>query len=419
MKNLRTIILAAGKGARMKSDIPKVLHPVCGEPIINYVLDVAKDVGSNKTYVVLGHKSDRVKNQLSPDLVVIEQKKLLGTADAVKTAEPLLKSFSGDVLILCGDTPLLKKSVIKTIIRKHRRMKSTCTFLTAVVHDPQGYGRIIRGEDGGVVAIREDKDASGYEREIAEINVGVYCFQSKILFSALKAIKLNQKKKEYYLTDIIELLFQNKSRIETVETEDPTEGLGINNKEDLALAESVLRRIILKEFMFEGVTIIDPNTTYIDADVKIGKDTIIKPFTVIESKVRIGSQCTIGPFARIRGGSKIGNNVEIGNYTEVSRTKVGDRTIMKHFSYLGDAVLGSNVNIGAGAVTANFDGKDKNITKISDHAFIGSNAVLVAPARVGKKSSVGAGSVLTRGKSVPDGKTAAGVPAKMITPKRK
>jgi len=415
MKELRTIILAAGKGARMKSVTPKVLHSVCGKPIIQYVLDVAKALGSLKTYVVLGHKSEVVKNALEGQIVPVDQPKILGTADAVKCVSKYFKNYRGDILILCGDTPLLDKATVKRVVQKHKKSKAVCTFLTTVVHNPKGYGRIIRGEDGSAVAIREDKDADGCERDIAEINVGVYCCQGKELFKALSEIKINKKKKEFYLTDLIEFLYEKGLKVETVETEDPTEGLGVNTREDLAVAEGILRQKILSEFMLEGVTITDPSTTYIDASAKIGNDTVVHPFTFIEGDVRIGNNCQIGPFARLRSGTRISDKVEIGNFTEVSRSKIGSKTFMKHFSYIGDSLVGENVNIGAGVVTANFNGQQKNTTKIDDGAFIGSDSVLVAPVRIGKKAIVGAGSVVVKGKSIPDGCVAVGIPAKIIS----
>lgn len=413
MGNLRTVILAAGKGTRMKSDVPKVLHEVCGKPIIEYVFDAAKAAGSLKTYVVIGHKGNAVKKRLSPGAMIVRQPKLSGTADAVRRVEGLLKNYRGDVLVLCGDTPLLNRAVIKELVGKHKRSKAVCTFLTATVDDPQEYGRVIRNERGEVVAIREDKDAAEHEKGIAQINVGVYCVQSRALFGALRRVRLNEKKKEFYLTDIIDLFHQGGLRIETVTLEDPVEGLGVNTKEDLAAAERVIRERILKNFMRDGVTIVDPATTYIDADVRIGKDTCIRPFTIIEKDVRIGDRCVIGPFARLRPGVRLGKGVEIGNFTEVSRTKIGNKTLMKHFSFLGDALVGANVNIGAGTITANFDGVRKSQTKIGNGAFIGSDSILIAPVKIGNRAVVGAGSVVTKGKVVPDGGMAVGVPAKI------
>lgn len=397
----------------MKSDTPKVLHEVCGKPIVEYVLDVTCAVGSLKTYLVVGHQAEVVEKRLAGEAIMVRQPKLSGTADAVRQVEPHLKNHSGDVLILCGDTPLLNKAVIKELLKTHRNSKAVCTFLTATVKDPSGYGRVIRDDRGKVVAIREEKDALEHERNIAEINVGVYCVRSRELFKVLKNIRLNEKKKEFYLTDIIDLFHQSGQTVATTKAQDSVEGLGVNTKEDLAVAESIIRQRILRKFMQEGITITDPATTYIDADVKIGKDTCIRPFTVIEKNVRIGERCLIGPFARLRPGVRLGDEVEIGNFAEVSRTTLGKKTFMKHFSFLGDAVVGSHVNIGAGTITANFDGVNKNQTKIGNHTFIGSDSILIAPVKIGNNAIVGAGSVVTKGKVVPDGGMAVGVPARI------
>ncbi|MBZ0166706.1 MAG: bifunctional UDP-N-acetylglucosamine diphosphorylase/glucosamine-1-phosphate N-acetyltransferase GlmU, partial [Candidatus Omnitrophica bacterium] len=243
-------------------------------------------------------------------------------------------------------------------------------------------------------------------------NAGIYCLDVKALFSALDKVKENKAKKEFYLTDIVEIFTQEGLAVETISTENFTETLGVNSRIDLAQSQEVIRRRILDKLMLSGVTVVDPASTHIDADVKIGRDTVIKPLTVIESKVQIGTCCSIGPFARIRSGTKIGNDVEIGNFTEVSRAKIGNATLMKHFGFLGDADLGANVNIGAGTVTANFDGQEKHPTKIGDGAFIGSDAILVAPVKVGKKAVIGAGSVVVR-KDIPNGATAVGIPARI------
>ncbi len=417
MKHLRAIVLAAGKGTRMKSSVPKVLHSVCGKPLITYVLDVVKAVGSLKSCVVLGHQNEKVQESLPKDFDVAIQDKLLGTADAVKCTEKFFKGYKGDVLILCGDTPLLREETIKALVKQHKKTDANCTFLTAVVEDSSGYGRILRGPDGKAVGIREENDATEYEKNIVEINVGVYCFKSEVLFREAKRIQINKKKKEFYLTDIVENLARQKLKIETVETEDPTEGLGVNTLEDLAVAGREIRNRIMRDLMLDGVTVIDPATTYIDADVRIGKDTIIRPFTVIEENVQVGSHCVIGPFARLRPGTKIGNHVEVGNFTEVSRTQMGDKTLMKHFSFLGDAQVGSGVNIGAGVVTANYDGQKKSKTQISNQAFIGSDSILVAPVKIGKKAKTGAGCVVTRGKTVPDGSVIVGIPGRVLDKK--
>lgn len=398
----------------MKSDLPKVLHQVCGKPLISHVLAVVKAVRSLKTYVVLGHGIDQVKSCLKDPATIIEQKKLLGTADAVRAAAKHLVSYSGDVLVLCGDTPLLTLETVRQLIARHRKSRAACTVLTAVVENPEGYGRIIRDDSDHVIAIREDKNATEQEKEVREINVGIYCFKSRQMREYLKKIELNPLKKEYYLTDIIEWLAKAGLKVDALVTADPPEGLGVNTRADLAAAQSIIQKRILDKLMTNGVTIVDPSTTYIDADVKIGQDTIIRPCSVIEGNVKIGKGCVIGPFARLRPGTIIDDHVEIGNFTEVSRTRIHSKTVMKHFSFLGDAVVGKKVNIGAGTVTANYDGVNKSLTTIGDESFIGSDSILIAPVTIGKRALVGAGSVVTKGKIIPDGVIAVGVPARVI-----
>jgi bifunctional UDP-N-acetylglucosamine pyrophosphorylase/glucosamine-1-phosphate N-acetyltransferase len=418
MKNLRAIILAAGKGTRMKSHMPKVLHKICGKPLIQYVVDAVKTMGCLEISMILGHQSDQVVAYLGKDVDIAIQKELLGTADAVRCAEKSMKGFHGDVLVLCGDTPLLEASTIGQLVRRHRKTNAVCTFLTAVVRDNYGYGRILRGPNGKAFTIREENDASSNEKSIFEINVGVYIFRKDILFEAIKEIQPNKIKKEYYLTDVIGVIAEKGLKIETLEAADAKEGMGVNTREDLAVCEAVIRKRILRDLMLKGVTIIDPKNTYIDEDVQIGCDTVIRPFTVIENDVRIGENCLIGPFARIRPGSRIGHEVEVGNFTEVSRTRIGERCLMKHFGFLGDADLGQGVNIGAGVVTANYDGISKNKTRIKDKAFIGSDSILVAPVKVGREAVTGAGCVVTRGKIIRDGAVVAGVPAREISSRR-
>ena len=397
----------------MKSRVPKVLHALRGKPLIRHVLDAVRAAGSLKTYVVLGYQGDQVREVLGPDVVAYEQKNLLGTADAVRQGERFFRNYSGDIVILCGDTPLLRKETIRGLIRRHRRTRAVCTFLTASVEDSRGYGRVIRDARGQAVAIREEKDATAEEKKIPEINVGVYCIRKEALFPALRKVPLNAKKKEYYLTDVVSILAKAGARVETVAAAEAAEGLGINSREDLAVAERVLRFRVLRKLMLSGVTIVDPHTTYIHDNARIGQDTVIRPCTVIEENVVIGSQCVIGPFARIRPGTKIANRVEIGNFAEVSRSVMGDQCFMKHFSFLGDARIGCNVNIGAGVVTANYDGKNKSQTRIGDRAFVGSDSILVAPVEIGAGAMTGAGCVVTRGTKVPSGTVVVGVPGRI------
>ncbi|MBI3315100.1 MAG: NTP transferase domain-containing protein [Candidatus Omnitrophica bacterium] len=395
----------------MRSDVPKVLHPIAGRPVIAYVLDIVRSL---KTFVVVGHGSQKVRAALGDGLTYVVQDRLLGTADALRRVAPLFRGFRGHVLVLCGDTPLLEKQTVRRLLAEHRRSRADATVLTAHIHDPRGYGRIVRDVSGHIIAIREQKDASPREAQITEINVGAYCFQAQKIFDVLKRVKWNARKKEFYLTDAIEVLWTRGGRVGTVLAEDASSAFGINTRADLARAERVIRTRILRKLMLAGVTIVDPATTYVETGVRIGQDTVIYPCTVVHRDVTIGTNCRIGPFARLRPGTRVGDHVEIGNFTEVSRSRVGKNTFMKHFSFLGDATLGADVNIGAGTVTANFDGRAKNRTTISDGALIGSDAVLVAPVTVGKKAVVGAGSVVTRGKNIPAGAVAFGVPARII-----
>ena len=413
MREAVAIILAAGRGTRMKSDIPKVLHHIMGKPVICYVLDSLRQAGVKDIIAVTGYESGLLKGFLK-GAKAIEQKKLLGSADAVKAAEKTLKDFSGDVLVVCGDTPLIRAETIKAVMDKHNSSASTLTILTAKVKDPRGYGRIARGPDGRISKIVEEEKAGLYEEVISEINVGTYCFKSKDLFESLAEVKPDNKKKEYFLTDTIAILHKKGKLIESVTAEDPDEAIGINSRKDLALASSILKNKILDEMMAGGVTVEDPPSTVIYPGVRIGRDTVIRSNTVIESDVEIGERCEIGPFARLRPGVRIGNSVEIGNFVELVRTKVGDSSKVKHHTYLGDTTVGKGVNVGAGTITANYDGKAKNKTVIEDGAFLGVGAILIAPVRVGKGATVGAGAVVPKRHDVPKGATVVGVPARVI-----
>lgn len=414
MKPLRTIILAAGKGTRFRSETPKVLHHLAGKPVVHYVLDVAEAAGSLRTYVVVGHKADMVRKAVSVRAEVVVQAQQLGTAHAVRCCADQFKGFKGDVLVMCGDTPLLDKQVIRKLLAHHRKNGNACTVLTAELHDPSGYGRIIRDVKGAFVAIREHKDCSAEELKVREINTGVYCFDAASIFGLIRAIKPNAKKKEFYLTDAVELFLARGGRVGAFVTDDWTANLGLNTRAELALAERIRRDKVLKRLMDSGVTIVDPGTTYIEEDVTIGRDTVIYPCTYIHTGVRIGRDCSVGPFARLRSGTKLGHHVTIGNFSEVSRSVLADNVTMKHFGFLGDALVGAGANIGAGAVTANYDGKNKNRTKIGRKAFIGCDAILVAPVEVGDGAVAGAGSVVTPGRSIPAGMVGVGVPARII-----
>lgn len=414
MKELRTIILAAGKGSRFKSETPKVLHCLAGKPVLHYVLDVAQAVGSLRTYVVVGHKADCVRESVAGRAEVVIQPSLLGTADAVRCCADHFKGVGGEVLVMCGDTPLLDKAVIRKLVQSHRKNGHLATVLTTVLAEAAGYGRIIRNAKGALLAIREQKDCSPEEAALREINTGVYCFSAVALFSMIGKIKANPKKKEFYLTDIIELVAGQGGKTGAFVSDEWTANLGLNTRVELALAEKILREKILTYWMENGVTLVDPATTYIEDGAVIGQDTVIYPCTYIHAGVRIGQHCSIGPFARLRPGTKLGDHVAIGNFAEVSRSVLGAGVMMKHFSFLGDAVVGEGANIGAGAVTANYDGKNKNKTRIGRKAFIGCDAVLVAPTEVGDGAVAGAGCVVTPSRKIPAGMVGVGIPARAI-----
>jgi len=411
-KELAVIILAAGKSTRMKSDLPKVLHPICARPMLGYVLDLVKSLKPKQVVTVLGHKQELVRKVIPSGVKIVIQKKLIGTADAVKTGLSALKSFKGTVLVLYGDTPLLKKETIKKLLDYHLENEIDATLLTAYLKKPSGYGRIQRDKYFSISSIVEEKDADQVQKEIKEINTGIMVFKKEKLESNLKYIRPNNRKKEYYLTDIIEILAKKNQLVDGIKAEDAKEALGINTRAELASANAIARKNINERFMKNGVTIIDPESTFISFDTKIGVDTVIYPFTVIERGVRIGKRCSVGPFAHLRDNVELKDDVTAGNFIEMVRAKIGSKTFVKHFSYIGDSFVGSNVNIGAGTVTANFDGVNKNNTVIEDNVKVGSDTIIVAPARIGKSAVTGAGSVIT--KNIPDNAVVVGVPARIL-----
>jgi len=412
LKDIVAIVLAAGRGTRMKSGIPKVLHNIFGKPIISYVLNSLKGAGITRIIIVAGYGSDGLRKAIDTEIVI--QKRLLGSGDAVLTVKKILGGYSGNVVVICGDTPLVKSETIRALILKHRSSGASATLATARLKDPSGYGRIVRGPSGAVVKIVEEVKAASAEKVIDEVNAGTYCFRAKDLFAALKRVKLDLRKRELFLTDTIEILNGAGRAIESVTIADVDEMIGINSRKDLAEATLIMKNDIMDEVMLSGVTIEDPLTTTIYPDAKIGRDTIIHPNTFIGPGVEIGRYCRIGPFARLTANVKIGRDVIVGNFVELIRTSIDDSCRVKHHTYLGDATLGKKVNIGAGTITANYDGKNKNKTVIKDNAFIGVSSVLIAPLMVGKGATVGAGCVVLKGRNVPEGETVVGVPAKIL-----
>jgi len=428
---LSSIVLAAGKGRRMNSSIPKVLHKVAGKPMIMHVLKIPFTLKAQPIVVVLGHNGNEVEEYLKSfgeEIKIAWQEKLLGTGDAVRQAMPLIDGRAENVLVLCGDTPLLTFETVNHMVEIHFERKPACTMLTAIMDDPAGYGRVIRDIDGYVERIVEEVDASKEEKKIKEVNAGVYIFNVDLLKEGLEVLDTGNNQGEYYLPKVIDYFVKKGYRVDAVKALDPDEIRGVNSRVELALANKIYfyRRAI--SLMESGVTIIDPNTTYIEDEVEVGRDTTIYPNTHIQGKSSIGSFCEIGPnaiirdcvigdrveflnsvaveteigtgskigpFAYLRPGTRIGREAKVGTFVELKKTKVGDFSKVPHLSYIGDAEIGRHVNIGAGTITCNYDGIEKHKTVIEDEAFIGSDSIIVAPVFIGKAAYTAAGSVIT------------------------
>ncbi|MFY9139481.1 MAG: bifunctional UDP-N-acetylglucosamine diphosphorylase/glucosamine-1-phosphate N-acetyltransferase GlmU [Thermacetogeniaceae bacterium] len=436
MDKVGAVVLAAGQGKRMRSDIPKVLHCVAGAPLVRHVLDAVEEAGIKEIIVVIGQGAEMVRETLGNEYTYALQEKQLGTGDAVLKALPYLSADCQDVLVVCGDTPLLTADTLVKVIREQQNTGSAATVLTSIFEDPKGYGRIIRGKDGFVDAIIEDCDATAEQKEIKEINTGTYAFTKKALEDTIHRLNPDNKQGEYYLTDCIHLLREDGQQVTAV-VAPVQETKGINDRAQLAAAEKLLRQRECQRLMDSGVTILDPATTYIDKGVRVGRDTVIYPFTFLEGRTEVGPRCTIGPGARLidarlgegvvvqfsvvvettigehcqigpyaylRPGNKLADHVKVGDFVELKKATVGSGSKIPHLSYIGDTIIGEGVNIGAGTITCNYDGVKKYQTVIEDRVFVGSNTNLVAPLRVGKDAVIGAGSTIT--KDVPAGSLA-------------
>ena len=434
MAEFVTVVLAAGKGTRMKSKFSKVLHKAAGKAMIQHVLDAAKAAGARRNIVVTGFAGETVQEALAGQAEFVEQKEQLGTGHAVLQTKPLLKDEHGMVMVLCGDTPLLTGTLLKKLADEHEAASAKATVLTAVMPDATGYGRIIRATDGSVEKIVEHKDATEEERAVREINSGIYCFDIKALFGALAKVTNDNAQGEYYLPDVLEILKKQGEKIWAVAADDYKDTLGINSRAQLAGAEKILRARKAEELMAAGVTLMDPATTYIDADVKVGRDTVIYPMTWLEGETRIGEDCEIGPsvrfqnvicgdgvtgqftyahdcqidagvilgqFTHIRPDTHLAAGVKIGNFVEVKNSNIGEGSKLPHLSYIGDCDMGSGVNMGCGTITVNYDGKTKFRTTVGNDAFVGCNSNLVAPVTVEDGAYIAAGSTITS--TVPTG----------------
>ena len=399
---LKSVILAAGKGTRMKSDTPKVLHNIYDKSLVGYVIDAVNNTGlADENYVIVGHQAERVEEYIKSNFdnsKTVIQSPQLGTGHAVSMVLPYLNDFNGEVIILCGDTPLITSETIKEFVEYHRNSNSDLTVMTSIFENPTNYGRIVRGDNNSVVSIVEEKDATPEQKNIKEINAGIYCLNWQKIMPAFSDLNTNNAQGEYYLTDIIKWGNKHNLKVCGYVLKDNTEIFGINSKANLAEATRMLNKKIINKHLANGVTIIDPNTTWISPETEISADTIIYPSTYIEGKNIIGQNCKIGPFSHLRGGVIIENDVKIGNFVELKKAHIKSHTNVCHLSYVGDAELGENVNIGAGTITANYNPltKDKSKTIINDNVKIGSNSVLVAPVTIDEGANVGALSVITK-----------------------
>jgi bifunctional UDP-N-acetylglucosamine pyrophosphorylase/glucosamine-1-phosphate N-acetyltransferase len=439
---LAAVILAAGQGTRMRSQVPKVLHPLAGQPMIAHVLDATAAVGVHEVTVVLGHGAAAVRAALGDRVRYADQPEPLGTGHAVLQACPALPGSAQRVLVLYGDTPLLTGETLRTLLQAGS--EATIAVLTMEVPDPLGYGRVVREPGGWVVALLEERDATPAQGAIREVNAGAYVFDASWLRARLPALQASSSG-EYYLTDLVRIAAAEGLGVVGVRLADAAEGLGVNDRVQLAEAEAVLRGRIRRRLMQDGVTLVDPSSVFVDAGVQVGQDTVIHPHTFLHGATRIGASCEIGPstqientvvgdrcrvqwsvlegaeleedvhvgpFAHLRPGAYLARGVMIGNYAEVKNSRLDENVQQHHFSYIGDAVVGRDTNVGAGTITCNFDGREKHRTEIGEGVFLGSDTLLVAPVSMGAGSGTGAGAVVVR--SVPAGKLAVGVPARVV-----
>ena len=428
-QNLEVIILAAGLGTRMKSGTIKILHRAAGRPIIDYVLDLAADLSPNPPVMVIGYQREAVQKCVGTRARYAVQEQQLGTGHAVLQCAPQVDP-SRRVMVLSGDVPLTRIETLRRLLDEHERSGNALTLLTMKPADPAMYGRIVRDESGAVMRIVEVKDASEEEKQIGEVNAGIYVFNGDHLFENLRNLKPENAQKEYYLTDLLHVIRAGGHRVGALVAEDPTEALGVNSRAELARVEREIQHRVVERLMSEGVTFRNPTTVVIDSTVTIGPDTVVYPFVTLEGTTRIGEGCVIdpgvhltnvtvgddvhlktgtvaegaiiedqasvGPYAHLRPGTKLGRNVKVGNFVETKKAVFGAGAKASHLSYIGDADVGADVNIGAGTITCNYDGVNKHQTTIEDGAFIGSDTQLVAPVRVGRGAYVGAGSTITK-----------------------
>lgn len=431
MKPVAAVILAAGKGTRMRCKTPKVVQPVAGRPMIFYALDLANTLNASPVVVVLGHQADEVRQQLPvAGWQAVEQTEQMGTGHALRQTEEILKDFPGDILVLHADVPLLQAETLQRLVETHQRSEADATLLTAVMDQPGRLGRVLREPNGQIMKIVEALDATEAERAVNEINTGTYCFRASFVFTAIQNLTSNNVKGEYYLTDVIGAACRAGHAVQAVQCGDWREAVGVDSKADLAKAEAIIRQQVLERLMANGVTIIDPHTTYVHPEVHVGCDTVLHPNTHLLGRTVIGEDCEIwpntvirdstleagvtifpscvitgstiaegshvGPFAHLRPESSLGKRVRLGNFVEVKKSRLGDDSKASHLSYIGDVVMGKDVNVGAGFIACNYDGETKHETIVEDGVFIGSDSQIIAPLRIGRGAYIATGTTVRK-----------------------
>ncbi len=428
-RRVTAVVLAAGEGTRMKSSLPKVLHPLCGKPLLLVLLDALREFKAERVLLVVGHQAEQVREAVGPGVEAVLQEERLGTGHAVMAAGPSLGPGDENLLVLAGDIPLITPATLKAFYEQFSRSGAGASVLTMQLENPAGYGRVVRGPGGQVARIVEERDASAAERLITEVNSSIYLFKRPELFDCLERVGNDNRKREYYLTDVIELMLERGGQVTALQADEASEAMGINTRAQLAEAERIMRERINAGWMEKGVTVVDPRQTYIDLGVSIGQETVIHPFTFLTGATRVGRECSVGPFTRIadstlgdrvtvtesvvressveegaavgpyaslRPGTRISAGAKAGTFVEIKNSVVGRESKVPHLSYMGDAVIGEEVNVGAGSITCNYDGRQKHATVIEDGAFIGSDTMLIAPVRIGRGAVTGAGSAISK-----------------------
>jgi len=395
-KSTAAVVMAAGKSTRMVTELPKVLHEICGRPMLAYVFDACRAAGIDRIICVVGYRKEEVINAFrdEPGITFVEQKEQKGTGHAVMVCQNALADFDGDLVIIAGDMPLVRHETLELLVKTHKGQNSAVTLATAVLENPTGYGRIVRDSYGNLEGIVEEADCSPEQKKITEVNPSYYCFNKKLLFEALQDVRPDNVKGELYLTDALHILIRSGHRAVAITAVAAEDAMGINSRQDLAEVGRVMQNRIQRNLMTNGVTIVDPDNTWIDVRAEIGQDTVVYPFTYIHGRVKVGRNCAIGPFAYLREGTVMADDVVVGVFTELKNSSLGTGTRARHLSYIGDAEIGERVNVGAGTLFANFDGQRIHRSQVGNDTYIGNGSIVVAPIRIQDQQQIPHGAVV-------------------------